>query len=146
MRTMRLALLAALCLVLGVMVMPGRADDGANPDPLGKITFSSDQLDQEGLTGPPDGLRALDYEFCIPGDAAHAAQGPGHRPHSPDSHPFPGVESAAAPASTSASAAPTSQDLGRCSDGSPICRMSNALIRLFLNRRFSQSACGKELN
>ena len=73
MRTMRLALLAALCLVL-FMVMPGRADDGANPDPLGKITFSLDQLNQEGLTGPPDGLRALDYEFCIPGDAAHAAQ------------------------------------------------------------------------
>ena len=73
MRTMRLALLAGLCLVL-FMVMPGRADDGAHPDPLSKITFPLDQLDEEGLMGPPDGLRALDYEFCIPGDAAHAAQ------------------------------------------------------------------------
>ena len=73
MRTMRLALLAGLCLVL-FMVMPGRADDGAHPDPLSKITFPLDQLNEEGLMGPPDGLRALDYEFCIPGDAAHAAQ------------------------------------------------------------------------
>ena len=73
MRTTRLALLAALCLVL-FMVMPSRANDGANPDPLSKITFPLDQLNQEGLMGPPDGLRALNYEFCIPGDAVHAAQ------------------------------------------------------------------------
>ena len=73
MRTMCLALLAVLCLVF-LMVMPGRAGDVAHPEPLSKITFSLDQLNQEGLIGPPDGLRALDYEFCIPGDAAHAAQ------------------------------------------------------------------------
>ncbi len=73
MRTARLALLAALCLVL-FTVMPGYADDGAHPDPLSKITFPLDQLNEAGLMGPPDGLRALDYEFCIPGDAAHVAQ------------------------------------------------------------------------
>ncbi len=27
-------------------------------------------LDEDGLRGPPDGLRAVDYEFCIPAAAA----------------------------------------------------------------------------
>ncbi len=31
-----------------------------------KITFDLSQLDDAGLFGPPDGRRALDYEFCIP--------------------------------------------------------------------------------
>ena len=92
MKTTRLALLAALCLVL-FMVMPSRANDGADPDPLSKITFPLDQLNQEGLMGPPDGLRALNYEFCIPGDAVHdTCPGAGHRPHSPGFHAFPGPD------------------------------------------------------
>jgi hypothetical protein len=43
-------------------------------DPLSKITFNLEPFNEQGLYGPPGGLRALDYEFCIPGDAAHEAQ------------------------------------------------------------------------
>lgn len=31
-----------------------------------KITFDSSKLSPAGLVGPPDGLRSLSYEFCIP--------------------------------------------------------------------------------
>ena len=31
-----------------------------------KIQFDLDRLDTSGLQGPPDGLRALHYEYCIP--------------------------------------------------------------------------------
>ena len=31
-----------------------------------KIRFDLDRLDENGLQGPPDGLRSLSYEFCIP--------------------------------------------------------------------------------
>jgi hypothetical protein len=51
-----------------------RADERPPVNPLTKITFPLDQLNQDGLCGPTGGLRALHYEFCIPGDAAHAAQ------------------------------------------------------------------------
>jgi hypothetical protein len=37
---------------------------------LDKIDIDLDKLNEEGLYGPPDGLRALDYEFCIPADEA----------------------------------------------------------------------------
>ena len=30
------------------------------------IGFDLERLDAEGLVGPPDGLRALHYEYCIP--------------------------------------------------------------------------------
>ena len=112
MKTTRLALLAALCLVL-FMVMPGRADDGANPDPLSKITFPLGQLNQEGLMGPPDGLRALNYEFCIPGDAIQRAQVRDIDPTLPGFHAFPGPDRLRPGGSTFASAAPTSRASGR---------------------------------
>jgi membrane-bound inhibitor of C-type lysozyme len=35
-----------------------------------KIQFDLDSMNENGLVGPPDGLRALSYEFCVPGDAA----------------------------------------------------------------------------
>jgi hypothetical protein len=38
----------------------------------GKIKFDLSKLDEHGLQGPPDGLRALDYEFCIPGQKRYA--------------------------------------------------------------------------
>lgn len=41
------------------------------PSPLDKITFDLTQLDEDGLYGPPDGKRALDYEFCIPAADPH---------------------------------------------------------------------------
>jgi hypothetical protein len=34
--------------------------------PMAKIRFDLTELDAAGLYGPPDGLRALSYEFCIP--------------------------------------------------------------------------------
>lgn len=41
------------------------------PGPLDKITFDLAQLDEDGLYGPPDGKRALDYEFCVPREAPY---------------------------------------------------------------------------
>jgi hypothetical protein len=38
---------------------------GSSPD-LSKITFDLSQINDEGLAGPPDGLVAIDYEFCVP--------------------------------------------------------------------------------
>ncbi len=39
-----------------------------------KITFDINTINEDGLYGPPDGLRALDYEFCIPATAAASAE------------------------------------------------------------------------
>lgn len=39
-------------------------------DPMKKIKFDLDRLNDQGLQGPPDGLRSLSYEFCIPNDEA----------------------------------------------------------------------------
>jgi hypothetical protein len=39
-----------------------------------KIGFDLARLNEQGLQGPPDGLRALSYEFCIPADSAYAAE------------------------------------------------------------------------
>ncbi|MFH7244960.1 MAG: hypothetical protein ACHWZW_19160 [Spirulina sp.] len=41
-----------------------------SPMTLDKITFDLEQLDENGLYGPPDGKRSLDYEFCLPGEPA----------------------------------------------------------------------------
>lgn len=38
-----------------------------------KIGFEIDDLDERGLFGPADGLRARGYEFCIPADPAQEA-------------------------------------------------------------------------
>lgn len=35
---------------------------------LAKIKLDLDQIDENGLTGPPDGKRLVAYEFCIPID------------------------------------------------------------------------------
>ncbi len=51
-----------------------RAGERAQINPRSKITFNLEQLNEEGLYGPPNGLRALHYEFCIPGDPVHEAQ------------------------------------------------------------------------
>ena len=58
--------LAALCLALG-LAAPAAGGGG------GVIGFDLGALDDAGLRGPPEGLRALDYEYCIPaGDSARA--------------------------------------------------------------------------
>ena len=40
----------------------------SNPDILSKINIDLSIFDENGLYGPPDGKRAMDYEFCIPSD------------------------------------------------------------------------------
>jgi len=39
-----------------------------------KIRFDLARLDADGLQGPPDGLKSLDYEYCIPNEADAIAQ------------------------------------------------------------------------
>ena len=63
MRVRSLGLLAACAVVFAA---PGASQllDGR-----GKLGFDPAYLDDQGLYGPPDGRRALDYEFCIPASA-----------------------------------------------------------------------------
>jgi hypothetical protein len=42
------------------------ASAAAGLAPGSVIAFDLNRLDAAGLQGPPDGRRALDYEFCIP--------------------------------------------------------------------------------
>jgi len=51
-----------------------QAAEQAQLNPRSKITFNLEHLNENGLYGPPGGLRALHYEFCIPGNPAHEAQ------------------------------------------------------------------------
>ena len=39
---------------------------GKSENVISKISVDLDSLNEEGLYGPPDGLRALDFKFCIP--------------------------------------------------------------------------------
>lgn len=54
----------------GALVVTLVRDSSAPPSsvhgPKSKIRFELDRLDSDGLQGPPDGLRALHYEYCIP--------------------------------------------------------------------------------
>jgi hypothetical protein len=71
------AILACILLVLLWLVGLSAgvaAENGCQADPLKKISFNLDLLNDQGLYGPPDGLRALDYEFCIPAQPNLAAQ------------------------------------------------------------------------
>jgi len=45
-----------------------------NPDAWKKIKLDFKQLDEEGLTGPPKGKVAMNYEFCIPAEEKHWRQ------------------------------------------------------------------------
>ena len=38
------------------------------------ITFDLEGVSEEGLVGPPDGLRAVAYEFCVPEDEEAIAE------------------------------------------------------------------------
>lgn len=50
--------------LLGLALSIGAALAGG--DPTRVIAFDLNRLDAAGFQGPPDGRRALDYEFCIP--------------------------------------------------------------------------------
>ncbi len=58
-----------LSALLGGPVGATAGDGAAAP-----IGFDLNRLNASGLQGPPDGLRALDYEFCIPDGPAFRAQ------------------------------------------------------------------------
>jgi hypothetical protein len=64
----------SLFLNLYPFLSDGRAEARDQIDTRSKITFNLEQLNEKGLYGQPDGLRALHYEFCIPGDPRHAAE------------------------------------------------------------------------
>jgi hypothetical protein len=67
-------------LLLILVLLPGGALTGegetgrTGSGPAGKLGFDPDLINEDGLYGPPDGLRALDYEFCIPDVAAYRHQ------------------------------------------------------------------------
>ena len=44
------------------------------PDPQERIKFDLGSIDGTGLTGPPDGLVAVAYEFCIPAAPEYLAE------------------------------------------------------------------------
>lgn len=52
-------------MALGLLGDPAAAAD-ADQAAAAKIRFDLSALNAVGLYGPPDGLRALSYEFCIP--------------------------------------------------------------------------------
>jgi hypothetical protein len=62
-----LALIGALC----AFACPAAEDEAGavHNGWVKKLGFDADLVGEDGLYGPPDGRRALDYEFCIP-DAA----------------------------------------------------------------------------
>lgn len=67
--SVRIVCIAAM--LVGLAVAPSRT---TSADPGGsaaeKIRFDLAQVNEQGLYGPPDGLRALHYEFCIPASPA----------------------------------------------------------------------------
>jgi hypothetical protein len=69
-RSLPLGLLSVL--VLSASCQPAPAADNRNA--LDKITFDLNALDENGLYGPTDGKRSLDYEFCIPRGDAYAQE------------------------------------------------------------------------
>ena len=72
--------IACICLVLSMTACrdPDAATEGENADApsstTGVITFDLERINEDGLEGPPDGLRSVMYEFCIPADSASAAE------------------------------------------------------------------------
>ncbi len=47
----------------------------SNPHPFSsKIDIDLENVNPEGLRGPPDGLRAVHYEFCIPAGKANVEE------------------------------------------------------------------------
>lgn len=70
-RTAATGVLTMLCcaaLAAASAQTPDRAEAPA------KIGFDLSRLNDSGLRGPPDGLRALDYEFCIPSAERYVAE------------------------------------------------------------------------
>jgi len=59
-------LLVAIAVVASACSAPEKTPSAMEPEIMQKIRFDLETLNEDGLYGPPDGLRAMDYEFCIP--------------------------------------------------------------------------------
>ena len=59
-------LIFAFFLAFNVMVAYG--------NPVDKINFDVSVISFEGLIGPPNGLRAVSYEFCLPKNEQYLAE------------------------------------------------------------------------
>jgi hypothetical protein len=85
----------------------------APPDAVNaKIHFDLSEFDDDGLYGPPDGLQAAMYEFCIPARADMAAE---VSSIDPTVQIYAGSPGRIGCSSTSASGAPGSPAFERCS-------------------------------
>jgi hypothetical protein len=73
-------ILGAACTLLAIASVTGcrRQDSdppaGERPEDAAKIELDLAELNDEGLKGPPDGLRAVSYEFCIPNRPEYEAE------------------------------------------------------------------------
>jgi len=54
--------------------IPRESGSSAGEANLEGLHFDLSQLNDQGLVGPPEGLRALSYEFCIPAVEAHVME------------------------------------------------------------------------
>lgn len=95
MRSVLLRTLSVVTLSLAMTVSCSREQTDVTPSPLecrpDKVAFDMNTIDDNGLTGPADGKVSVDYEFCIPLNAAarqevsaidpeiHCRRGPGMR-------------------------------------------------------------------
>ena len=61
-------LLLALMVAASACSAPEKTPSAMEPEIMQKIRFDLEALNEDGLYGPPDGLRAMDYEFCIPAE------------------------------------------------------------------------------
>ena len=61
-------------LLLALLSLPAAGGGDGSLAASAKIRFDVTVLDPAGLYGPPDGLRALSYEFCIPDSRSTAAE------------------------------------------------------------------------
>lgn len=72
-RRLRVARRPGWARILVLTLACGCAGEGGGSSSA-KIRFDLAALDSAGLYGPPDGLRALDYAFCIPDRAQAVAE------------------------------------------------------------------------
>ncbi len=68
----RLRAVIALPTVLSLALACQPAPSADHSSAMDKIAFDLSALDENGLYGPEDGKRSLDYEFCLPAGNPYA--------------------------------------------------------------------------
>ena len=64
-----------IILLLNINCAGGESNTSTlNKNPLMKITFDINKINNEGLCGPKDSLVSVDYEFCIPGNTSYVEE------------------------------------------------------------------------